>query len=227
MTFTKAQQDAIDWALEKIKKFKRNEKIYNTSAIIFLILDFVCYFISIAYVSTVAISLIASIFCKTVWGARTIQLIKISRLATALKILTAPSLAYITVRKKRSEFMNNIKVQNWVVAILNIVAVIAGIVFVFVEPSALTENIEAVICGLGTLLGVNVAIPCFNNAKKSEEDLANQKAKENRKLAVKKVKAEQKELEKKLINEELQKIEQEQKEKAEATTETQTTTEVK
>lgn len=225
MVFTKAQQEAIDWAIEKVNKYKKNEKIYNTSAIIFFILDFVCFFISIAYISTMAISLFASLLCKTVWGARTIQVVKISKLAQALKFLTAPSIAYIAVRKKRSEFMTNIKIKNWVVAILNAVALVFGVVMVFVEPSILTQNIELVICGLGSLLGVNIAIPCFNNAKKTQEEIdAKNLAKENKKLekeAIARIKANATENDKILIEEEIAKIKKEQEEQAQSQVEVQ------
>lgn len=112
--------------------------------------------------------------------------------------------------------MQNIKMRNWIIAILNVVAVIFGLVMVFVQPNAITDNIQAVICGLGALLGVNVAIPCFNNAKKTEEEtaIAEQKKqeKELEKEAKARVKAEQKAHSKELIESEKEKIKNEQRE---------------
>ena len=73
------------------------------SAIILSILDVVCGVIAVFYASMLAASVVASILCGTVWGARFIQLIKIEKLAKSLKALKVAntfSLAYILVRKK-------------------------------------------------------------------------------------------------------------------------------
>lgn len=187
------KKEVIDWAIQKIQDFEKEKKLYNLSAIILSVLDVICGIIALFYVGMLATSVIASILCGSVWGARTIQVVKCEKLVQALKTLTVPSLAYLATRKRRGELMNNIKIKNWIIAGLNVAAVIVGIVLVFVEPNAITSNIEAIIVGVGALLGVNVAIPCFNNAKVTAEEQAvineNKKmklAKKEAKLAIKK-----------------------------------------
>ena len=103
MENTEAQ--VIEWAIKKLKSYDNEKKLYNLSAIILSILDVLCGIISIFYISMIVTSVIASIVCGTIWGGRFIQLIKAERLAKALKVLSTASIAYITVRKKRSEFM--------------------------------------------------------------------------------------------------------------------------
>lgn len=95
----------IEWAIKKLKSYDNEKKLYNLSAIILSVLDVLCGIISIFYTSMIVTSVIASIICGTIWGGRFIQLIKAERLAKALKILSTASITYITVRKKRSEFM--------------------------------------------------------------------------------------------------------------------------
>lgn len=183
------QKEVIDWAIQKLQDYENEKKLYNLSAITLSILDVLCGIISIFYAGMMATSIVASILCGTVWGARYIQLVKARNLAKALRLLSVPSIAYLAARKRRGELMRNIKIKNWIVAGLNIAAVIVGIVLVFVEPNIITENIEAVICGLGSLLGVNVAIPCFNNAKVTAEEKAEKVANKQLKLAKKEAKA--------------------------------------
>ena len=192
MTYTQSQQDAIDWAIDKIQKYEDERKLYNFSNIILSILDVICGIIALFYSGMLVTSVVASILCGTAWGSRFIQLVKTERLAKSLKVLTTASLAYIIVRKKRSEYMKNIKIRNWVIAILNLSAIILGVILVFVEPSVITQNIELTICGLGSLLGVNIAIPCFNNAKKSKEEIEKAEQKSIEKEARKELKAEEK-----------------------------------
>lgn len=103
MENTEAQ--VIEWAIKKLKSYDNEKKLYNLSAIILSVLDVLCGIISIFYISMIVTSVIASIICGTIWGGRFIQLIKAERLAKALKILSTASITYITVRKKRSEFM--------------------------------------------------------------------------------------------------------------------------
>lgn len=103
MENTEAQ--VIEWAIKKLKSYDNEKKLYNLSAIILSVLDVLCGIISIFYTSMIVTSVIASIICGTIWGGRFIQLIKAERLAKALKILSTASITYITVRKKRSEFM--------------------------------------------------------------------------------------------------------------------------
>lgn len=106
--------------------------------------------------------------------------------------------------------MESIKIRNWIIAGLNVIAIVFGVVMVFVEPNAITNNIEAVICGLGALLGVNIAIPCFNNAKVSQEEIEAKQQKALEKQALARVRAEQKAQEKELVEAEKQKIVEEQ-----------------
>lgn len=190
------QKEVIEWAIQKLEDYEHEKKLYNLSAIILSVLDVICGVLAIFYTGMLLTSVVASILCGSVWGGRFIQLVKAERLAKALKLLSMPSIAYLATRKKRGEIMSNIKIKNWIIAILNVVAVIVGIVLMFVEPTVLTDNIIAVITGVGALLGVNVAIPCFNNAKVTEEEKAltveNKKMKLAEKQAKAQIKAEQK-----------------------------------
>lgn len=93
-------QEVIDWAIEKIKKFDNERKLYNLSAIILSVLDVLCGIIAIFYTSMLATSIVASILCGTIWGGRFIQVVKTERLAKSLKVMTTASLAYIAVRKR-------------------------------------------------------------------------------------------------------------------------------
>lgn len=183
------KQEVIEWAIQRLQDYEREKKLYNLSAIILSVLDVLCGVITIFYAGMMMTSIVASILCGTVWGARFIQLVKAERLAKALKLLSMPSLAYLATRKKRGEIMKNIKIKNWIVAILNVLAVIVGVVLMFIEPNIITDNIVAVITGVGALLGVNVAIPCFNNAKVTEEDKAKAAENKQQKIAKKKAKA--------------------------------------
>lgn len=184
---TTSQKEVIEWAIQKLQDYEREKKLYNLSAIVLSVLDVLCGVITIFYAGMMMTSIVASILCGTVWGARFIQLVKAERLAKALKLLSMPSLAYLATRKKRGEIMKNIKIKNWIIAILNVLAVIVGVVLMFIEPNIITDNIVAVITGIGALLGVNVAIPCFNNAKVTAEDKV--KAAETKKLKVAKKEA--------------------------------------
>lgn len=184
------QKEVIEWAIEKLQDYEREKKLYNLSAIILSILDVLCGFIAIFYSGMMATSIIASILCGSVWSGRFIQLVKAERLAKSLKLLSMPSLAYLAVRKRRGEFMKNIKIKNWIVAGLNVAALIVGFVLAFVEPNVLTDNIVTVITSMGALLGVNIGIPCFNNAHKTAEEKAQAKATKEFKLAQKQAKAE-------------------------------------
>ena len=103
------EKQVIEWAIEKINSYDSEKKLYNLSAVILSVLDVVCGIIAIFYTSMIVTSVIASIICGTIWGGRLIQLIKAERLANALKVLSTASIAYISVRKKRSEYMNKIK----------------------------------------------------------------------------------------------------------------------
>lgn len=97
----------IEWAIKKLKAYDKEKKVYNISAITLSILDVLCGTIAIFYTSMIVTSIIASIICGTIWGGRLIQLIKAQQLAKALKVLSTASITYITVRKKRSEYMKN------------------------------------------------------------------------------------------------------------------------
>lgn len=220
MVLLDKQQQAIEWALEQVQK---NAK-YKTKwlDIVFLTLDIIFLVLIIVFTTTTiifpALSGINSSF-------RFVQSLRFQKLQKALRPLTMAGVAYIVARKKRSEFMSNIKIRNWIIAGLNAVAVVLGVVLVFVEPNAITDNIEAVICGVGALLGVNIAIPCFNNAKTTEEEKAEIAKNKELKLAQKQAKAKLKEQNKLLLEQETQKIMEEQ-EQAKASEETATTTEV-
>lgn len=183
------KNEVINWAIQRLQDYEKEKKLYNLSAIILAILDVICGFTALFYAGMMVTAIVASILCGTVWSARYIQLVKARNLAKALKLLSMPSIAYLATRKKRGEIMKNIKIKNWIIAGLNVVAVILGIVLMFVEPNIITNNITMVITGVGALLGVNVAIPCFNNAKVTAEDKAKAVEAKNLKVAKKEAKA--------------------------------------
>lgn len=104
-------QEVIDWAMKKLDSYDNEKKLYNISAIVLSILDVICGVIAIFYTSMIVTSVVASIICGTIWSGRCIQLIKAERLAKSLKVLSTASIAYIAVRKKRSEYMKKL-LQN-------------------------------------------------------------------------------------------------------------------
>lgn len=104
-------QEAIAWAMKKLDSYDNEKKLYNISAIILSILDVICGVVAIFYTSMIVTSVVASIVCGTIWSGRCIQLIKAERLAKSLKVLSTVSIAYIAVRKKRSEYMKKL-LQN-------------------------------------------------------------------------------------------------------------------
>lgn len=186
------RNEVIDWAIQRLQDYEREKNLYNLSAIILSILDVLCGVITIFYTGMLATSIVASILCGTVWGARFIQLVKAERLAKALKILSVPSLAYLVTRKRRGEIMKNIKIKNWIIAGLNVVAAILGLVLTIIEPNIITDNIATVIGGISALLGVNI-VPCFNNAKVTEEEKTQATQSKQLKLAKKEAKLQLKE----------------------------------
>ena len=132
---TTQTQEVINWAIDKIKSYDSEKKLYNLSAIILSVLDVVCGIIAIFYTSVVVTSVLASIACGTIWSGRFIQLIKTERLANSLRTLSTASIAYIAVRKKRSEYMKKI-LQNIKNNPLTIIfAIIGGGVMAFVTYS--------------------------------------------------------------------------------------------
>ena len=168
-----SQQEIVDWAIEKIKSFETQKKIYNLSAIILSLLDVVCGVITIFYASMLTTSIVASILCGTTWGARYIQVVKIEKLTQALKYLKVAntfSLLYIMVRKRRSEFMTNVKVRNIVIGILTILGFASVIVCHFVP--ALVEYVDYAIYVLCAVLPADL-YAVFNNAKLSAEEVEN------------------------------------------------------
>ena len=170
MTTTK-QQEVIDWAINKIQSFDKQKKLYNLSAIILSILDVVCGVITVFYAGILVASVVTSILCGSVWGARFIQIIKIEKLAKSLKALKVAntfSLAYILVRKKRSEFMKNTKARNWIVAILTIAGFASVIVCHFVPQFA--QYFDYAIYYLCALLPADL-YAIFNNAKLTAEEI--------------------------------------------------------
>jgi hypothetical protein len=181
--------DAID------KRYQKEQKVYNIAGIILSILDIAFGLLSLFYSALLITAVVASVLCGTVWGARTVQVMKIRQLIKNLKLIAAPGFVYIATRKKRGDLFMNIKIRNWIIAVLDLVAVVFGIAMVFIEPSVLTANIELVICGIGSLLGVNIAIPCFNNAKRSETEIAEKKSVKEGKVLLKQAKAREKERE--------------------------------
>ena len=182
--------------LDKLdKRYQKEQKLYNVAGIILAILDILFGLLSLFYSAMLVTAVVASVLCGTVWGARTLQVMKLRQLVKNLKLLAVPGFVYIATRKKRGDLFMNIKIKNWIVAGLDLAALIFGIVMVFVEPTVITSNIEAVICGVGSLLGVNIAIPCFNNAKKSETEIAEKKAVKDGKALLKQAEARAKEKE--------------------------------
>ena len=202
----KKQQEAIDWALDKIQKHNNNLKYFNWSAIILTAIDIVATIIHWVYATLTVTTFLTSILCGSAWTSRAVQILRMKKLVEALRYPAMLGLAYILTRKKRSEYMQNIKLKNIIIAGVNVLATLLGIILVFVEPNAITSNIEAVIIGVGALLGVNVAIPCFNNAKVSEEEAIERAEIKNLKIAKKQAKANLKAQEMAKLNEEANRI---------------------
>lgn len=188
-------ENLLDRLEELDKRYQKERKVYTIVGIILSLFDVVFGIISLFYSAMVVTAVVASVLCSTVWGARTVQVLKIRQLTKNLKLIAAPSMAYIATRKKRGDLFMNIKIRNWIIAGLDLAALILSIVLVFVAPSVITENIETVICTVGSLLGVNIAIPCFNNAKKTETEIAEKKSVKESKALLKEAKARAKEKE--------------------------------
>lgn len=186
-------ENLLDRLEELDKRYQKERKVYTIVGIILSLFDVVFGIISLFYSAMVVTAVVASVLCGTVWGARTVQVLKIRQLTKNLKLIAAPSMAYIATRKKRGDLFMNIKIRNWIIAGLDLAALILSIVLVFVAPSVITENIETVICTVGSLLGVNIAIPCFNDAKKSQAEIDAKKAAKQEKATLKQAVARAKE----------------------------------
>lgn len=167
MTITR-QQEIIDWAITKLEDYQKEKKLYNTSAILLSILDIVCGIITIFYSGMLITSVVASILCGTAWGARFVQLIKVEKFAKSLKLLSGASLTYIAIRKKRSEFMKNIKITNWIVGIVTVLG-FSSVALCYFIP-ALAEYIEYAVYALCAILPADL-VAIFNNAKISAEEI--------------------------------------------------------
>lgn len=170
MVITEQQQEAINWALDELQKEKKNSKIYTIIAFSLSILDVVFVVLTSVYALGKCTLGIMSILSSGAWITKYAKIFKIEKIIKALKYPAMFGFAYILTRKRRSEFMQNIKIKNWIIAGLNILAIIVGVILVFVEPNVITDNIIAFIMTLSGLLGVNIAIPCFNNAKVTEQE---------------------------------------------------------
>ena len=165
------QQEVIEWAIKKIASFEKEKKLYNWTAIALSFLDVVCGVITIFYAGMLMTSVVASIICGTVWGARVIQCIKVEKLAKAIKTLRVAntvSLSYIIVRKRRSEFMQNTKIRNIIIGILTVLGFASVIVCNFV--AALQPFIDYAIYYMCALLPVDM-YAVFNNARMSAQEI--------------------------------------------------------
>lgn len=181
---TTKQQEIIDWAINYVQKFEKERKIYNLSVLIFTALDIFFTIVALFYSSMLVASVIVNILFGTTWGAKVIQLTKFEK---ALKILSVPSLAYITVRRERGEFMKNVKVRNIVIAVLNILAVASVVVCAFVP--ALSGYIAYAVGLLGAVLPADL-YAVFNNAKLSAEEVTAKVQAKEKKIATAEAKAE-------------------------------------
>lgn len=211
-------EDLLDRLEALDQRYQKEQQLYNIAGIVLSLLDIIFGLLSLFYSALLITAVVASVLCGTVWGARTVQVMKIRQLIQNLKILAIPGFVYIATRKKRGDLFMNIKIKNWIVAGLDLAALVFAIVMVFIEPTVITSNIEVVICGLGSLLGVNIAIPCFNNAKKSEIEVAEKQAVKKGKALLKQAKARVKEKQtaehQALVNAEVAHIKQEQEAQA-------------
>lgn len=211
-------ENLLDRLEQLDKRYQKEQKIYNIAGIILAVLDVLCGLLSLFYSAMLVTAVVASVLCGTVWGTRTVQVLKVKQLIKSLKLLVIPGLGYIATRKKRGDLFMNIKIKNWIIAGLDLAALVFGIVMVFVEPTIITANIEAVICGIGSLLGVNIVIPCFNNAKKSETEVAEKQAIKEGKALLKQAEARVKEKQtaehQALVSAEVASIKQEQEAQA-------------
>lgn len=211
-------EDLLDRLEALDQHYQKEQKLYNIAGIVLSLLDIIFGLLSLFYSALLITAVVTSVLCGTVWGTRTIQVMKVRQLIKNLKILAIPGFVYIVTRKKRGDLFMNIKIKNWIVAGLDLAALVFAIVMVFIEPTVITSNIEVVICGLGSLLGVNIAIPCFNNAKKSETEVAEKQAVKKGKALLKQAKARVKEKQtaehQALVNAEVAHIKQEQEAQA-------------
>lgn len=186
-------ENLLDRLEEMDRRYQKEQKIYNVAGIVLSLLDILFGLLSLFYSALLVTAVVASVLCGTVWGARTVQVMKVRQLIKNLKLVAVPGFVYIATRKKRGDLFMNIKIKNWVIAGIDLIAVLFGVAMVFIEPSVLTSNIEAVICGIGSLLGVNIVIPCFNNAKKTETEIAEKKSVKEGKALLKQAKVRAKE----------------------------------
>lgn len=188
-------EDLLDRLEALDQRYQKEQKLYNIAGVILSLLDVIFGLLSLFYGALLITAVVASVLCGTVWGARTVQVMKIRQLIKNLKVFAGPGAVYIVTRKKRGDLFMNIKIKNWIIAGLDLAAIIFGIVMVFVKPTIFTENIATTICSLGSLLGVNIAIPCFNDAHSSEAAIAEKKAAKEGKALLKEAKARAKERE--------------------------------
>lgn len=186
-------ENLLDRLEEMDRRYQKEQKIYNVAGIVLSLLDILFGLLSLFYSALLITAVVASLLCGTVWGTRTVQVMKVRQLIKNLKLVAVPGFVYIATRKKRGDLFMNIKIKNWVIAGIDLIAVLFGVAMVFIEPSVLTSNIEAVICGIGSLLGVNIVIPCFNNAKKTETEIAEKKSVKEGKALLKQAKVRAKE----------------------------------
>ena len=167
MTLDK-QQELIDWAINKIEMFEKEKKLYNISAIILALLDVVCGMLASYYSLMIVNAVVATILCGTVWGARTVQVIKCEKLAQAIKAMSIPSMAYIAVRKRRGDFMKDVKLRNIVIGVLTFLGFVSVILCHFIP--ALNGLVDYVIYYLCALLPADL-YAVFNNAHKTAEEI--------------------------------------------------------
>ena len=167
MTLDK-QQELIDWAINKIEMFEKEKKLYNISAIILALLDVVCGILASYYSLMIVNAVVATILCGTVWGARTVQVIKCEKLAQAIKAMSIPSMAYIAVRKRRGDFMKDVKLRNIVIGVLTFLGFVSVILCHFIP--ALNGLVDYVIYYLCALLPADL-YAVFNNAHKTAEEI--------------------------------------------------------
>lgn len=162
------QQELIDWAITKIEMFEKEKKLYNISAIILALLDVVCGILASYYSLMIVNAVVATILCGTVWGARTVQVIKCEKLAQAIKTMSISSMAYIAVRKKRGDFMKDVKLRNIIIAVLTFLGFLSVVLCHFIP--ALNGFVDYVVYYLCALLPADL-YAVFNNAHKTAEEI--------------------------------------------------------
>ena len=101
-------ENLLDRLEEIDKRYQKEQKIYNVAGIVLSLLDILFGLLSLFYSALLVTAVVASVLCGTVWGARTVQVMKVRQLIKNLKLVAAPGFVYIATRKKRGDLFMKI-----------------------------------------------------------------------------------------------------------------------